>query len=81
MLIFWVHILFLVTTRAGLHALTLKKLISFVIQQHYYFFQDFCLCLTCPVVALALLLKAYSALIGQFKLSLSDEPIEKPSTL
>ncbi len=33
MLIFWVHILFLVTTRAGLHALMLKKLICFLIKQ------------------------------------------------
>ncbi len=32
MLIFWVYILFLVTTRAGLHALTLKKLLCFLIQ-------------------------------------------------
>ncbi len=32
MLIFLVHILFLVTTRAGLHALMLKKLICFLMQ-------------------------------------------------
>ncbi len=32
MLIFWVHILFLVTTRAGLYALMIKKLICFLIQ-------------------------------------------------
>ncbi len=31
MLIFWVHILFVVTTR-GLHALMLKKLICFLLQ-------------------------------------------------
>ncbi len=32
MLIFWIHILFLVTTRAGLQPLILKKLICFLIQ-------------------------------------------------
>ncbi len=32
MLNFWVHILFLVATRAGLHDLMLKKLICFLIQ-------------------------------------------------
>ncbi len=32
MLIFWVYILFFVITRAGLHALILKKLICFLIQ-------------------------------------------------
>ncbi len=32
MLIFWVHILFLVPTRTGLHVLMLKKLICFLVQ-------------------------------------------------
>ncbi len=32
MLIIWVHISFLVTTKAGLHAMILKKLICFLIQ-------------------------------------------------
>ncbi len=32
MLIFWGHILFLFTTRAGLHALMLKKLTCFLTQ-------------------------------------------------
>ncbi len=32
MLILWVHILFLVTTAAALHALMLKELICFLIQ-------------------------------------------------
>ncbi len=45
MLMFWVHILFLVTTRAGLHALMLKNLICFLMQPTAAFFQDFCLCL------------------------------------
>ncbi len=46
MLIFWIHIIFLITTRAGLHALMLNN---------------------SSVLAPALPLKAYSALIGQFR--------------
>ncbi len=70
MLIFWVHILFLVTTRTGLHALMLKKLIRFLVQpttEVLFFFQDFCFCLRCSVLAPAPPLKPYFALIGQFK--------------
>ncbi len=67
---FWVHILFLVTTRASLHALMLKKthLFSHTADcSSPVFFQDFCLCFRCSVLAPALRLKAYSALIGQLK--------------
>ncbi len=70
MLIFWVHILFLVTTRAGLHALMLKKLICFLIQltAAALVFPGFLfLPLRRSVLAPAPPLKAYSALIGQFK--------------
>ncbi len=69
MLIFWVHISFLVTTREGLHALMLKKVIRFLIQPCC--FQDFCLCLRGSVLASAPPLRAYSALIGQFNYTFS----------
>lgn len=69
MLIFLVHVLFLVTARAGFHALMLKKLICFLIQPNAaaLFVQDICLCLRCSIVAPVPPLKAYSAPIGQFK--------------
>ncbi len=69
MLIFWVQILFLVTTRVGLHALMLKNSSVFSNSrlQEPVLFSDFCLCLRHSVSAPAPPLQAYSALIGQFK--------------
>ncbi len=69
MLIFWVHISLLVTTRAGLHALMLKEthLFSHTVDCSSLGFSRIFACLRRSVLARAPPLKAYSALIGQFK--------------
>ncbi len=83
MLIFWVHILLVATTTAGLHALKLKKTHLFshtadcsspVLSRILASAETFCFASASP-------LKASSALIGQFKHTPSDEPMQKPSTL
>ncbi len=83
MLIFWVHILFLVTTTAGFHALMHKKLICFLMQLTAapLFSPGFL------PLSEELYFSSCSASKGLLssdwpvQTHLPDEPIEKPSTL